>query len=71
MAWVEADRDAIKAAIASGELDVQYNDRRVRYRSIDELRSALAMISNELDKPALVADSVPNQIRMVEKTKGW
>lgn len=71
MAWVEADRTAIKAAIASGELDVQYNDRRVRYRSIAELKSALAMISNELDKPVLTADIVPNQVRMVERTKGW
>ncbi len=71
MAWVEADRTAIKDAIASGELDVQYSDRRTRYRSIAELKDALAMISNELDKPAVATDAIPNQIRMVEKTKGW
>ena len=40
MAWTQADLDAIDRAIAAGEKVVQYADRRVEYRSIQELLAA-------------------------------
>ena len=48
MSWVQADLDALEAAIASGELTVQYQDRRVTYRSIDELMQARAVLRDTL-----------------------
>ena len=38
MAYTQDDLDRIQAVIAKGELEVQYADRKVRYRSIAELR---------------------------------
>lgn len=40
MAYTEADLLRIEAAIAGAELEVQYADKRVKYRSMDELRTA-------------------------------
>ena len=37
MAYTQADLDAVDEAIASGALLVKYNDREVRYRSLDDL----------------------------------
>lgn len=49
MAFTITDLAAVEAAIASGELSVQYADRRVQYRSIDELMRARETIANELN----------------------
>lgn len=38
---VAAAITAIQSALARGELTVEYQDRRVTYRSVDELRNAL------------------------------
>jgi hypothetical protein len=35
--WTQADLAALEAAIAKGVLIVEYNDKRVRYRSLDEM----------------------------------
>ncbi len=48
MAWTTAERDALKTAIAKGEKEVAFADRRVTYRSLDEMVTALAMIETEL-----------------------
>ena len=42
--WTLEDLAAIEAAIASGALEVEYNDRRVKFRSIKDLREARQMI---------------------------
>lgn len=39
---------ALKEAIASGELSVQYNGRRIQYRSLDEMLRAKALMESEL-----------------------
>lgn len=48
MAFTSADLDAINAAIARGERTVQFADRSVTYRSIDELLQARAVIAASL-----------------------
>lgn len=49
MAWVQADVETLKAAIASGALSVRYSDgREVTYRSLAELRDALALVQGEV-----------------------
>lgn len=52
MAFTQSDLDAVKRAIASGQLEVQYGDKRVRYRSFDDLERAARMIGAELDEAA-------------------
>ena len=41
--------DAIDAALESGELAVQYQDKRVTYRSVEELKAARALIDGEMN----------------------
>lgn len=40
MAVTQSDLDALDAAILSAELEVEYQGRRVRFRSVAELRQA-------------------------------
>lgn len=48
MAFTTTDLDNINAAIASGELTVEVNGRRVTYRSVDDLMKARQMIKSDL-----------------------
>lgn len=48
MAFTASDLAAIERAIASGELVVQYADKRIEYRSVAQLRQAREMIRGEL-----------------------
>lgn len=49
MAWTEADRDALREAIALGASKVRYADgREVTFRSLDDMRSILEQIEAEL-----------------------
>lgn len=47
-AVIQADLDAINAAIGSGALSVAYTDRSITYRSIVELRNARQLLESEL-----------------------
>lgn len=48
MAYTDAQLTAIRSAIAKGELEVEFSDRRVRYRSIEELLKAEERIAGSL-----------------------
>ncbi len=48
MSHTQADLDAVKAAIASGEQSVEVAGRKVVYRTIDDLRKARDDIAAEL-----------------------
>lgn len=58
MAHTQADLDAIKAAIASGEQSVEVAGRKVVYRTIDDLRKARDDIAAELASVANTSQSV-------------
>lgn len=49
MSWTASDLVAIEAAIASGALSVQFSDRRVQYRTMDELLKARAIIKAQVE----------------------
>jgi hypothetical protein len=51
MAWTASDLDAIKAAIGSGVLRVDYSDRTIVYRSMAELLQAKQLIEAEVNPP--------------------
>jgi len=48
--WTTADLIKIKTAIASGAMRVEYNDRTVVYKSMDDLMRARQLIEKELGK---------------------
>ena len=53
MAFTQDDLDAINEAIATGELEVQFADgKRVRYRSVEQLKQAKAHIQGEMNADA-------------------
>jgi len=67
MAYIQADLDAINSAIASGEMEVSYRDKRIKYRSIDELISAKNLIQADLNAQSNVR---PNRQLRVNVGKG-
>lgn len=50
--YTQADLANVRAAIASGELSVMHNGRRVEYRSMQELLLAEKRIESELTAAA-------------------
>ena len=67
MAWTQADVDALKAAMATGALSVNYAGppaRSITYRSLDEMNAVLALMQREVSG----ANAVP--YRLVSTKKG-
>jgi hypothetical protein len=52
MAFTQKHIDALNEAMASGELEVNFGDRKVRYRSFEELKRAKQHIQNEIQSSA-------------------
>ena len=48
MAYTPEQYEALKSAIAGGELAVRYADRSVTYRSIDEMIRILRLMESDL-----------------------
>ena len=46
----DGDLEKLKKAIISGTLEVEYDNKRVRYRSLDEMMRILNFCKNEIDK---------------------
>lgn len=42
--------DAIECALYEGVLEVQYSDKKVRYRSFDEMKKTIDLIKSQLGK---------------------
>lgn len=47
-AWTQTDLDKLCAAIAQGATTVQYQDKRVTYRSLDEMLKIKQLMEQEL-----------------------
>lgn len=69
MAFTDADLQAIRTAIARGERSVQFADRSVTYRSMEELLQAESRISKALES-VTVAPRRSKQSRLVA-SKGF
>ncbi|MFM0479107.1 hypothetical protein PQQ81_01110 [Paraburkholderia strydomiana] len=50
MAFTQQNLDAIENAIATGTLSIEYNGKRVTYRSMSDLMRARDVIKSELAK---------------------
>jgi hypothetical protein len=65
MAWTQTDIDTLKSALATGELQVQYPNGMVKYRSYDEMKSILADMEAEVN-----ASNPPTTRRFAQVSKG-
>lgn len=59
--FTETQLDAVESALATGELTVEYEGKRVTYRSVAELRTARDLIRAELMAAGVVTDSTPRR----------
>jgi len=48
MAYTESQAEALREALASGVLTVEYDGKRVTYRSVREIKEALAQVEPAL-----------------------
>jgi len=48
MAYTQAQLDALKRAIAAGVTEVDYNGRRVKYRSLAEMQRIAELMAEEI-----------------------
>ena len=48
MAWTQADVDSMKEAIASGAEEVQFSDRRIKFRSKQEMLDILKLMQDDI-----------------------
>lgn len=67
MAYTLEQYQALKAAIAGGELQVRYADRAVTYRSVAEMLQILRLMETEM---GLNADTTGGR-RLTSFTKGY
>jgi len=69
--YTDADLIAIRRAISKGERSVQFADRMVTYRSIDELLQAEARIAGSL--ATTTTTTTPRRARqsLITTTKGF
>lgn len=58
MAFTQTDLDNINAAIATGELSVEVNGRKVVYRSMDDLVKARSIVASDLQALGAPTSSV-------------
>ncbi|MFS2106253.1 phage head-tail joining protein [Ralstonia sp. Ralssp135] len=52
MAYTKQDLQRIERALVKGELEVQFQDRRARYRSVDEMLRIRSEIVRNLEDAA-------------------
>lgn len=55
MAYTQQDIDDLKAAIASGARIVEYSDRKVEYRSLNDMQRTLEMMQFEVNPQGIVS----------------
>lgn len=60
--FTEAEYAALKKAVATGALVVQYEDKRVEYRSISQMKEILSLMERELK--GVSNTDIPRVVRM-------
>lgn len=50
MAYTQADLDKLKATLTQSVSRLQYGDRSINFRSVDEIRAQIAIVEGELDR---------------------
>lgn len=63
LTFTQADLDALKAAFVTGALEVQIGDRRVKYRSQNELLAAIKMVEQAVSGVSTDLADNPNVVQ--------
>lgn len=69
--YTDADLIAIRRAISRGERSVQFADRMVQYRSIEELLQAEARIAGSLSVTTTTTTTRRARQSLITSTKGF
>jgi len=64
--YTQDQLSALQAALARGEKRVTFGDKTVEYRSVQELKDAIAIVQRALD-----AQNAPSRQVRINTTKGW
>lgn len=70
MAYTHEQLNALEAALAKGEHRVTFADKTVEYRSIPELKDAIALVKRDLLEQAIATGlwpAPPRQIRITTR----
>lgn len=73
MAYTQAHLQALQEALVKGERRVTFGDKTVEYRSVDELKAAIAIVKRDIFEQAVdtgLWPGAPRQIRVTTR-KGF
>ena len=70
MAYTQAHLDALEAALVRGEKRVTFGDKTVEYRSVDELKAAIAVVKRDIFEQAAATGLWPGAPRQIRVTTG-
>jgi len=70
MAYTQAHLDALEAALVKGEKRVTFGDKTVEYRSVDELKAAIAVVKRDIFEQATATGLWPGAPRQIRVTTG-
>ena len=73
MVYTQAHLDDLEAALLKGERRVSFGDKTVEYRSVDELKAAIAIVKRDIFEQAAATGlwpGAPRQIRVTTR-KGF
>ena len=68
--YTEAQLQALRDALARGEKRVTFGDKTVEYRTVDELRAAIAEVEAAMHKDAVSTGLYPRAPRQIRVTIG-
>ena len=70
MAYTQAHLDALQAALAKGEKRVTFGHKTVEYRTVEELKQAIAEVEAAMHKDAVSTGLYPRAPRQIRVTTG-
>ena len=73
MVYTQAQLDDLELALLKGERRVSFGDKTVEYRSVDELKAAIAIVKRDIFEQAAATGlwpGAPRQIRVTTR-KGF
>ena len=73
MVYTQAHLDDLELALLKGERRVSFGDKTVEYRSVDELKAAMAIVKRDIFEQAAATGlwpGAPRQIRVTTR-KGF
>lgn len=70
MAYTQAHLDALEAALAKGEKRVTFGDKTVEYRTVEELKQAIAEVKVGIYEDAVATGLYPRAPRQIRVTTG-